>query len=163
MNLKPLVNILREEKQLHEKMLSSKEEERRYLATGDAHSLIKVTEKIQDLADQIAELEELRTKITNELAEELGIDKTNPTLKDILEKIPPENNSDLEQSGADLRNVVFQLKQSNQSNKILLQNAVATINAEIAEVIKPEESGVYTKHGKRGKQGVPRAGLNVRA
>ncbi len=163
MNLRPLIDLLRKEQKIHEKILAIKTEERQCLATGDAETLLKVTEKTQDLVDELTHLEEKRMTITGEIALQLGIEKAQPTLRDILEVLPPENNMELERAGSELRQTIDKLQQSNQSNKNLLNNAIAIMNSQFSELIQEKPSGVYNRQGHKGKAGVPRAGLNVRA
>ncbi|RJP30577.1 MAG: hypothetical protein C4527_09540 [Candidatus Omnitrophota bacterium] len=163
MNLKTLIDILRNEQKVHEKILAAKKQERRCLAVGDAKGLLKITETIQDLVDEVTDWEKKRLFLTGEIARQLGIEKEQPTLRDLLTVLPPENNAELEKAGSALRELLFRLRLDNQSNKQMLENAIETMNLQFSDWIKPKESGVYNRQGHKGKPALGRAGLNVRA
>lgn len=163
MNLKPLVDTLREEQKVHEKILLAKREERKWLAVGAAGQLLQTAEELHDLADHAAALEADRRQRSAEIAGALGLEG-NATLKDILAALPSANRPELEQVGADLRRYANEVRKMNQSNHLMLNRAVDTLNSEIRDLIKTKkEDKRYSPAGKKANGGVPRAGLNVRA
>jgi len=162
MNLKLLIEIIKQEQFVHEKMLQSKKQERRLLVSVNPNEMLQNTEQLKDLVEEAQRLEQERQALTGHLAEELGITKDQPTLQDILSAVPSANRSELEEAGHSLRQTVMQLKEMNKINSQMLNQSVKTLNWEISQIIKTEESGVYTQNGKKGSSPVPRAGLNVR-
>lgn len=164
MNVEELIRLLGQETKLHEKLLLAKEDERRFLAVADAVALLKNTEKISDLTDEVKDLERRRIRLTNEIASQFGPVQKDVILRDLLELLPPANRVDLERAGASLKSTIKKIKIVNQSNRVLLQRSSETIRHEIADFLKTEESGVYTSNGSKKKDNVPsRAGLNVKA
>ena len=164
MNLKPLLEIMRRELRLQERILTAKKEEQRLLAVGRADRLLNLTTELGDLADEARALEEERREITQRLALELGIETPNPTLKEILEILPPYNRSDLEKTRDELVGIVVLVRQQNLTNRLMLTRAVDTLNQELKSLALTPESGVYQANGmKPPVASPPRAGLNVRA
>lgn len=162
MNLKPLIDTLREEQKVHEKILLAKREERKWLAVGAAGQLLQTAEELHDLADHAAALEAERRQRSAEIASALGLEG-NATLKDILAALPSANRPELEKVGNDLRRFAIEVRKVNHANHLILNRAVDTLNSEIRELIKTKEDNRYSSTGKKTNGGVPRAGLNVRA
>lgn len=163
MSLKALITLLREEQKVHEKLLLAKREEQKLIVTAHPAALLKNTEKISGLAEQARNLEEKRAELTEALAGELGIDARPVTLKRLLEVLPPENRIELEKTGERLKTIAREIKAVNQSNSRLLRKTLEFVNQEIAGLIQPEESGLYTSGGTKAHGPVLRAGLNLRA
>lgn len=164
MNLKPLIDILKHEQRIHTSMLVLKKEERKYLALGDSENILNAVQELTSLADKAANLEEQRRDITAAIALELNLNIPEPTLREILEILPPYNRAELESTGKELLDTVYQLKEQNRANTRILQQSMETLNQEITNVCGQQDSGVYTAQGSRQKQNQPlRAGLNIRA
>ncbi len=162
MNLKPLIDIIKKEQHVHEKLLQTKKQERRFMVGVNPNKLLQNTEVLHDLVEEAQQLEQKRQEITHQLAHELGIEEDQPTLKDLILHLPAANRPELEEPGNALRQTVNELKEANKINAEMLNQSVKTLNWEISQIIKTEESGVYTSSGKKGSRPVPRAGLNVR-
>lgn len=163
MNLLPLIQILHKEQKIHEKLLLAKREEQKWIATANAGQLIKNTSRISDLADEARQAEAQRRALVNQLAKELEIGREEPTLKEIVETLPPAQRIEVEQAGEELKKTVLEIKKLNQANHIILQRSVETMQEELAQIVKTEESGVYTATGAKDTRVAPRAGLNLRA
>ncbi len=163
MNLQALLTLLREELKVHEKMLLAKREEQKLIVSARPAALLKNTEHISGLAEQVRILEEKRVGLTETLALELGLTGRPATLKHLLDQLPPENRAELEKTGEGLKAAAREIQGINQSNSRLLRRTLETLNHEIAGLVKPEESGLYTSGGTKAHGPVPRAGLNLRA
>jgi flagellar biosynthesis/type III secretory pathway chaperone len=166
MNVQQLIEILTCEQKTHEQLMQAKREERKWLTVGDAPQLLKNTERISDLVDRIRDLEEQRMDQTRRIAAELGVEKPNPTLKDILSSLPPAEGIELEKARQSLKATLHALRAANRSNSILLQRSVETIREELkqfAQFAPEKESGVYTARGILKQSAPPRASLNLRA
>ena len=162
MNLKSLIDLIRQEQKIHEKVLLAKREEQRLIAVGDAALLLDNTQRLSDWIDQAASLEAQRRELVFALADELKLERENPTLRDLLAALPPENNAELESAGIHLRSLMEQVRQVNRINAGMLQRALETITGEIAGMVQSQESGVYTRSGVKERREAYRAGLNVR-
>lgn len=163
MNLQLLIQVLHKEQKIHEKLLLAKREEQKWIATANAGQLSKNTSRISDLVEEARQMEAQRRSWVNRLAEELGIERTEPTLKEIVKVLPPEHRAELEQAGEALKRTVLEIKSLNRANHIVLQRSVETMQEELAQIVKTEESGVYTATGAKDTRVAPRAGLNLRA
>lgn len=161
--IKDLIEILAQEQKTHENLLLAKREERILLASVNAPSLLKNTERISDLVDRARECEKQRIELTLQIAEELGIDKPAITIKDILAVLPPANRIDLERAGQSLKNTLETIQIVNRSNYQLMQSTINMVYEEIKRYAPEKESGVYTARGTRVYSPPQRAGLNVRA
>lgn len=163
MDLNALIRLLQKEGKIHEKILLAKREEQRYLATADVNLLLKNTVLLNDLVEEARQMEERRRTLLEDCALQLGISKPNPTLRDLLEKMPTANRMEMEEVGDHLRNMVLELKDLNHANQLILQRSVEVMHNEISYLIQTQESGVYTSKGAKDSRVVPRAGLNLRA
>ncbi|MEW6238130.1 MAG: flagellar protein FlgN [Candidatus Omnitrophota bacterium] len=163
MNLQALIQILHKEQSLHEKMLLAKTDEQRCLALGAAIPLLGSAERLNDLAEETWELEKKRIALTQEIARSLNVTVEKPTLKDILDALPPEERGELEEARAALKKVIVRLQEANRMNAILLQRSTETFNREFAHLLQNRESGVYTQTGVRAKCKNGRGSLNLRA
>ncbi|MDP8243638.1 MAG: flagellar protein FlgN [Candidatus Hinthialibacter antarcticus] len=163
MNLKPLIDALREEQKVHEKILLAKREERKWIAVGAAGQLLQTAEELQDLAEHAMTLDAERRQRSAEIARALGLEE-NATLKEILEAMPSANRPELETVGDDLRRFAHEVRSINTANRLMLNRAVKTLNCEISDLIRVKDDKTYNASGRKSKGGVPpRAGLNVRA
>ncbi len=162
MNIKPLIDTMREQQKVHEKILLAKREERKWLAVGAAGQLLQTAEELQDLAEYSITLEAERQQRSAAVAAELGVDE-NATLTEILEALPSADRPELERVGDDLRRCAHEVKTINQKNNIMLHRAANTLNNEIRDFIKRDNDPTYTSAGRKTNGRVPRAGLNLRA
>lgn len=162
MNLKPLLEILKQEYVVHQKMLKAKKQEQRLLVSVNPNELLQNTETIEQWVAEAQQLEQERQTITEHLVREIGLQQDQPTLSDLIEALPSEIRSELEERGDLLRQTVLQLKELNRANSQMLRQSVKTLNWELSQIVNTEESGVYKSNGKKGSSPVPRAGLNVR-
>lgn len=162
MDIKQLLEILAREQKAHEQVLLAKREERKWLAVGDAPHLLKNTERISDLIDQIQDLEGQRIEQTQRIASELGVKKTNPTLKDILDWLPSADRIQLEKARQSLKNTMQAIRVTNRSNSTLLQRSVDTLRERLNLFAPEKESGVYTARGILKPSSPRRANLNLR-
>ena len=163
MSLKSLIELMKKELKIHEKILIAKRDERRWIATANAPALLESSQYLRKLTEEAADLERERRHIVDALTTHLGIENPEPSLRDILAVLPPANRAELEQSGGELLEIVKRVKEQNQVNAIILQRAVNTFNDEIAEMIDAKDSGVYTRAGAKANRSPLRAGLNLRA
>lgn len=162
MDLKSLIDIMREEQKTHEKILLAKREERKWIAVGAAGQLLQTAEELQDLAEHAASLEAQRRQHSAAVASALGLEE-NATLKEILEALPSANRPELESVGNDLRRFAHEVRKINSGNHLMLNRAVETLNSEIRDLIKVKEEKTYNAAGHKSNGSVPRAGLNLRA
>ncbi len=163
MKTQTLIQILRKEQSLHEKLLLTKREEKRYLAIGDTQSLLKTSEQISDFASEAHQLEEQRMQCTRDLAQSLGLDKPNPTLSEILPALSEDQRVELDEARADLKNTISEVIQINQENTLVLQRSVETLNSRVAQSLQQQESGVYSQTGNKPSHPARRSNFNLQA
>ena len=164
MDLTPLIQTMEQERKIHEKILAAKKEERKLLLSLNVNGLIENTRLLASLVKNAKDFEEKRLKITWQIAQQLNMSSEEPTMREILDCLPPANRADLEKSGEALKNVVHQLQEENRINAMALQRSSDTLNSEIQSVLKTVNSGVYMQGGKKSKAGgLSRAGINLRA
>jgi flagellar biosynthesis/type III secretory pathway chaperone len=162
-NLQPLLQILHQERRVHEKILLAKRREQAFLATANVSELLKSSESLHDLVEEAQQLEEQRQQLTTLLAQQLHIHQEQPSLTDLLAAVPAVNRTELEQAGQDLRDLVQNIRHLNQINQMVLQRSLETMSQELMQIIQMQDSGVYTVKGRKSFNGIPRAGLNVKA
>ena len=162
-NLQPLLQILHQERRVHEKILLAKRREQAFLATANVSELLKSSESLHDLVEEAQQLEEQLQQLTTLLEQQLHIHQEQPSLTDLLAAVPAVNRTELEQAGQDLRDLVQNIRHLNQINQMVLQRSLETMSQELMQIIQLQDSGVYTVKGRNSFNGIPRAGLNVKA
>ncbi len=162
MKLNKLIQTLHKEQSIHEKMLNTKRDEQRFIALGDAATLLKNAEKLTDLVDEARALETQRMQITQELSNELNLDKSPSTLREIIQALPEDQSAELNEARNSLKSILLQLQEINQANSIMLDRAAQTFQTEFSRAAKQVQSGVYSKNGSRLQNQTVRGGLNVR-
>lgn len=162
MELNVLIENINKAKAVHEAICLLKKEEQHALAIGNTNKVFETAVKINELADEAAALESGRLHITAAIAIELGMEKQDPTLSELLAALPVYNRIELESAGKALLDTVTVLQQQNQASAQMLERSMNTLSAEIAKLAQTGESGVYSADGKRKSPPPMRAGLNVR-
>lgn len=162
MKLKKLIQTLHKEQSIHEKMLNTKRDEQRFIALGDATTLLKNAEKLTDLVDEARTLESQRMQLTQELSAELNLEKKQPTLREIIQALPDDKSTELSEARDTLKSTIYQLQEINQANSIMLERAAQTFQTEFSRAAQQVQSGVYSKNGSRPQNQTVRGGLNVR-
>lgn len=162
MNLKPLIDIIRRQQTIHEKILVAKRDEKRWIALGDSNKLLETAQRLDDLADEATVIENERQRRTQAIAQSLGLEG-DITLKQLLDALPPANRPELEGVGAELREIVFAVRDANQANQLMLRRAIDTLNDDILDMAKADERELYGRNGNKQKPGAARMGLNVKA
>ncbi|MBI1389648.1 MAG: hypothetical protein GC154_14515 [bacterium] len=162
MNAKPLVRVLHEELKIQEKILLEKREEQRWLAFGEAGALLESAERLDALAEDAAMLEDERAERSRELAESLGLNG-GAKLNEILAAMAPEERGELETAGNALKEMATRVQNINQSNRVMLQRAIETLNAQVNQFARVKNQETYSRNGSKVRLGAARAGLNVRA
>lgn len=162
MNLRPLVELMRKELSLHEKIDLAQRDCQKFIALGDPNHLLESSETLETLSRQASVIERQRREMTEQLARHLGVDDRLP-LRDLIQFLPEENRGELEEVGSSLRARVHSVRHTNRANTVMLERALDTFRNEMASFINEKPSAMYAPQGRTATKGVPRAGLNVRA
>jgi flagellar biosynthesis/type III secretory pathway chaperone len=129
----------------------------------NATGLLDHTQYLGELVKDAYTLEEKRQILTAAIARHYGLEKENPTLKELLAILPPVNRTELELVGESFRRTVMQLQEENTTNAVAMRRSTETISTELHSLAHSTESGVYTQGGKKAKGHAARAGLNMKA
>jgi flagellar biosynthesis/type III secretory pathway chaperone len=163
MDVQSLIRLIEQEKKVHEKILVAKREERKLIFSMNATGLLEHTQYLSELVNDAHTLEEKRQILTATLARHYGLEKENPTLKELLVILPPMNRAELETIRESFRRTVMQLQEENTTNALAMRRSTETISKELHSLARSTESGVYTPGGKKAKGHAARAGLNMTA
>ncbi len=79
MSLKCLIELLKKELKIHEKILIAKRDERRWIATANAPALLESSQYLRKLTEEAADLERKRRHIVDTLTTQLGIENPEPS------------------------------------------------------------------------------------
>ena len=141
-----LIEILNEQTERHTELLGLSIEEKDAIVQNDIETLQKLVNLKNIVISQNNKLEKKRLSLVTDIAEVLALKGQEIDIKalaDMLEGKPEQ--AELVEAGRKLRDVVLELKQVNDLNKELLENALGfveySLNA-LRSAISPEPAAV---------------------
>ena len=141
-----LIEILNEQTERHTELLGLSNEEKDAIVQNDIDTLQKLVNLKNIVISQNNKLEKKRLSLVADIAEVLALKDKDIDIKalaDMLEGKPEQ--AELMEAGKKLRDVVIELKEINDLNKELLENALGfveySLNA-LRSVISPEPAEV---------------------
>lgn len=162
-NFNAMIDCLKRERQIHEQLLLAKREEQRLLALGDAVTLVKLIDRLEQLTQEASRLETERMDLTSEAATAMGLMTEGLTLVALASRLPKGiEREELESLGAALRDMAQEIQQINHANARILERTIDTLNREISTLADQPESRVYSHGGSKPRKDAPRAGLNLK-
>ena len=149
-----LIEILNEQTERHKELVGLSIEEKDAIVNNDIDTLQKLVNLKNIVISQNNKLEKKRISLVTDIAEVLAYKEKEidlKTLSEMLEGKPEQK--ELIEAGQKLKSVVIELKEINDLNKELLENALGfveySLNA-LRSTINPEPAMVPT--GTRGKE-----------
>lgn len=147
--VKALVNNLSQQCELHELLHGMAVSINQALREEKLDDVQKHIAQYDDLTGKAEDLEERRLAICDEIALKAGISRRHPNLTHILEKIPANLQSGLEEKRTALKQRAREIANINLSNKIILEQRLSHIAGMfdlIAKHSRPKPAG-YQRGG----------------
>ena len=147
-----LVNLLKAleyEEMLIGGIVALGKEKTGHLVHNRTSELAALTTREQSMAEQLAQLEKVRTQLNDKLAAQLGLVQKSPNMTAICASLGEKEAKPLEEMQAKLRTAMSELVRLNQMNAELLKQSLDFVNFNIQLLAKPAAS--IPKYGRGGR------------
>ena len=127
--MEELIETLDAEEMIYRQLIPVEEDKTRAIIANDLDSLQDIAVREHDLVDQTSALEGKREQIAKDIATVLGRNPATITLEQIVEvlKNQPKDQKKLQEVHDRLKKTVMRLKEINDQNKDLLQEAIQMV------------------------------------
>lgn len=124
--IEELIQVMEQECEIYEALDQVSDKKTETIVKGDIEALQKITEREQNVVDDILILEKKRQNIVNNIAVVLNQNPKTMTIADIVRIMEkqPEFSRPLSELHRRLRTVVLRLQQTNAHDRELLENAL---------------------------------------
>ena len=141
--LSDLINILKEQTKRFEELKGLALEKKDIIIKNDIDELQKITNLESIVVTQTNRLEKKRMAITSDIAMVLGKQGEELDLKTLEELLPDQpEKAELAEVGRQLRSVIQELKEANELNNSLIQNALEFVEYSLNVIRSTAESGM---------------------
>jgi hemerythrin-like domain-containing protein len=145
--LKKLILALEEMIEAHRRLLKLSNEKRESLINGDIQGLKSLIQQESKCADVIQNLEDQRKQIVNEYMLSKGIISESFTLERLINsETVPQFKDTLQSIACQLRDLVHEIKNINDSNQQLIQSSLSYIEYSIEMHVRKEPALGYGPH-----------------
>lgn len=164
--MRPFMDTLEKMLQAHEQLLNLAREKQEVLIKGDVQELNKLLKEESTLVKQIGKLEALRQRQAQGLAARHRVNADEElTLEKLLAAIPDAGDDSTGENGKQqvldlarrLRDVIGRIKEQNELNMRLTQDALQMVNYSLELLTQTDEEITYHKPNNAGQQ-APAAG-----
>lgn len=138
--LSKLINVLKKQKELYEKLLELGLHKQRDLVEGKIEAVEEATNKEEIMLGQAVSLEEERLQCTMEVA--AGYDLQDGTFLEIIEASPPGERQELKQLYNEMKELIRKMDKLNQENMNLIQQSLRFIDVTM-DVITQQRNNTY--------------------
>ena len=127
--MEELIETLDAEEKIYRELIPVEEDKTRAIIANDLDSIQDIAVREHDLVDQTSALEGKREQIAKDIATVLGKNPATITLEQIVEvlKNQPKDQKKLQEVHDRLKKTVMRLKEINDQNKDLLQEAIQMV------------------------------------
>ncbi len=123
-NISSLIAVLEKEYKYHQKLCESAREKKEAIIENKVEDLTGVIEKEEDLINDLNTLENKRTNILKEIAEDFDLNDDTPNYKMLKSELGSKQKVELKNIRKKLLNTIENLQKVNEENKVLLEEAV---------------------------------------
>ncbi len=127
-----VVGLLQEEADLHRRLLGLAREEQRALVRGDVEGLQKIVAEQERLVGQVRALEQARRQLLDLVAERVGRQVEELTLRELVYLSPPDVGRRLAEQREVLTGLLQQLADVNKANALLIRSHLEQIQTVIS-------------------------------
>ncbi|KXZ39058.1 FlgN protein [Alkalithermobacter thermoalcaliphilus JW-YL-7 = DSM 7308] len=114
------IQILDEQINLNNQLLSLSNEKKELIINNDAKKLNYISFKEQDIVKKIITLEKLRGAVLTNLERELNVDKIT-NIKQVIESVDKQKAIQIQQKSDKLKSILFELEKINDLNNKLIE------------------------------------------
>lgn len=141
---KNLADLLERQKDIYEEIFNLAKQKQKELVKGSLDVLNNLNKHEEMLVIRAGRLEEERFKCTNDLVDLYGIDEK-ATLRELLEKAPPNTKITLDSLHKSLAQLLKKLEKVNGENMDLIKQSLRFIHFSL-EAVTQETQTTYTAH-----------------
>lgn len=153
MNLKPLLDTLREQETLYDDLIEMAKEEQKALVAGGLPELERLNHKMEGVVGKLALLDKRREYILGTLSAEVSVPKENITLTDLKGRCADEGAvDDIEKLQQNLFSKIFTLQKLSSANTQLIRDSLHYIDFNLNLFASLQENpAAYDSSGNQGK------------
>jgi flagellar biosynthesis/type III secretory pathway chaperone len=148
-----LLGIIKREISILEDFLTLLTEEQKHLVKNDVPALEKTVSREEEAVTQAQKLEKLRLKLTDDLAEELNIDKNKVNLSLLISLVEESYSSKLEELQKTLWELFRKVDKQKRKNEFLIKQSMSLLDREMKFFLGEKTSPHYSKPGEKRKNG----------
>jgi flagellar biosynthesis/type III secretory pathway chaperone len=148
-----LITILEGQRECYAALLRLAEVKRRALVQDDLPALDRALEEEQSYISGLGRLERERMEVTARVAQQAGLSTDQVTVEDLLPHVAPTHRSALGQLRSDIVAQIQRLKEINQVNGQLIEQALRVVNACLSAFGGQSQSATYGPQTKAGGKG----------
>ncbi|MBR4768172.1 MAG: flagellar protein FlgN [Lachnospiraceae bacterium] len=164
-----LIEVLENECQEYESLLTLSEEKSPVIVRGDLEALARITDREQEAVERIGHLEKERQETFRDIAGVINRDVNNLKLGDLVDMLSQRPGEQKKLAGVHdrLRSAVYAVKRVNDQNRALLTNAMEMVEFEM-NMLKTMKTGPETAGYNRGAEafgmqmGAPASGFDAK-
>ena len=132
-----LIKVLEYENKLYGRLLDLSEDKTSAVIKGELEKLQAITAKEQELSDELKKLADIRDKIVGQIGRSMGKYSGDITVSDLVSLVPEEYSDQLSQVGKSLKETVNKLKNKNDLNLKLINNALEYVDFSLNLLTQP--------------------------
>ena len=140
-----LVDLLGQQEALIKRLIDLGREEMKALKEEDLASLTRLIAEQQDCSEKLGKLEQARVALQEKLARHLGVAESEVTVSGLLPRAG-QKREELAEVAARLKASYAELKELNETNRLLIRQALAYVNKVLAAW--RAEAPVYDRDGR---------------
>ena len=123
-NIEFLYELLKKEYGLYQKLQDRAIQKKEIIIANDIEKLTEIVQEDNEIISEIAELEEKRRDIINELNIDISLDNQMINYQKLFEKLPESWKEKYSLLREDLIKIIDELQEQNEQNKVLLEEAI---------------------------------------
>lgn len=145
-----LIKVLEYEKKLYGRILHLSEDKTSAVVKGELENLQAITAKEQELSDELKKLADVRDKIIGQIGRSIGNYSDSITVTDLINLAPEEYSERLSRISKSLKETVNKLKNKNDLNLKLINNALEYVDFSLNLLTQPVPQAV--QYGRKGNE-----------
>jgi len=149
-----LIKLLKEEKELYQKLFAVAEEKNEALLENDTEALSKTLAADREVIEKIEAKEKERKEIINKIKEEFDLKLEHDKYSDFIKELPADWEKDLKKIREEIIELTDEFYSLNDQNQKLLSQALEVNTFSIESILKSikENKNTYSKKDKDQKE-----------
>mgnify|MGYP006303306587 CR=1 FL=1 len=151
---KELLNILKEEKELYQKLFEIAEEKNEALVSNDTDKLMETVNNDREVIPEIEKKEKERNEKINEIKSEFKIELEKDSYSNLIAKLPEDWGEDLNPIREELIELTDEFHSLNEQNQKLLKQALELNQLSFETIMQniKDEDTTYSKNNNEKKE-----------